>query len=70
MANQAAIRTALTWLGFSNQAATFITDAQELNDLDEYALLTDDEVENLCKVIRKPGGTIEYRMLVWQVSRL
>jgi hypothetical protein len=58
VANLAAIQSALTRLGFSNQAATFITDAQELNDLDEYALLTDDEVENLCKVIRKPGGTI------------
>jgi hypothetical protein len=43
-ANQAAIRSALTRLGFSNQAATFINEDQELNDLDEYALLTKDEV--------------------------
>jgi hypothetical protein len=30
-----------------------------MDDLDEFALLTDDEVENMCKVVRKPGGTIE-----------
>jgi hypothetical protein len=58
-ANQAAIRSALTRLGFSNQAATFINEDQEMDDLDEFALLTDDEVENMCKVVRKPGGTIE-----------
>jgi hypothetical protein len=56
-ANQAAIRSALTRLGFSNQAATFINEAQEMDALNEFALLTDDEVENMCKVIRNPGGT-------------
>ena len=53
-----ALRTALTRLGFSNQAATYITDVQQLDNLEEFRILTDSEVEDLCKTIRKPGGTI------------
>jgi hypothetical protein len=57
-ANLAAIRTAMERLGFSNAAAEFIVTEQNLDDLAEFALLTDAEVENLCKVIRRPGGVI------------
>jgi hypothetical protein len=54
----AAMRTAMIRLGFSNPAAHAIVDDQGIDTIPELALLTDDEVENLCKVIRRPGGTI------------
>ena len=47
-----AIRTALTCIGFAQQAADFITDAQDMNSLDEFKLMTDKEVESLCKVVQ------------------
>lgn len=58
MADLPALRTALTRIGFTNDAAVFITDAQGLGELAEFQILTDSEVENLCKVTRRPGGTI------------
>ena len=33
-------------------------DDQGMDDLAEFGLLTDTEVENLCKVVCRPGGTI------------
>jgi hypothetical protein len=56
--NAAALRNALVLLGFADAAARMMTDDQGMDDLVEFALLTDSEVENLCKVIRRPGGTI------------
>ena len=56
MADLVAIRTALTRLGFTAKAANMITNNQCMESLDEFALLTDDEVINLCKVVRRPGG--------------
>ena len=53
-----AVRAALGCLGFSNEAAVFIADAQQMNSLAEFETLKDEEVENLCKVTRRPGGTI------------
>jgi len=58
MAEPVAIRAALQRLGFTEAAATYITGDQNLDNLDEIALLTDDKVEGLCKVIRRPGGTV------------
>jgi len=46
-----AIQTALTCIGFSQQASVFITDAQDMNSLDEFKLMTKKEVESLCKVV-------------------
>lgn len=59
MAELAALRTALQRIGFSDQASAAITDAQGMDSLDEFRVLTDDEVEDLCKVVRRPGGTID-----------
>jgi len=53
-----AIRTVFTRLGFSVPAAQSIVDDQQINSLDEIRILRDSEVENLCKVIRCPGGTL------------
>ena len=59
-ANLAALRNALDRLGFSDEARTYITDVdgQGYSELSEFTQLTDEEVENLCKVTRRPGGTI------------
>ena len=45
-------------MAFSNEAAEFVTVAQGLNELEEFRLLKDEEVQSLCKVVRHPGGTI------------
>jgi hypothetical protein len=55
MAQIAAIRTAMTRIGFEVEAANLLTDDQGMNALEELALLTDEEVTNLCRVIRRPG---------------
>lgn len=52
------MRSALERLGFSADAATAVCDQQDIDELDELKVLTDKEVENLCKVVRRPGGTI------------
>jgi hypothetical protein len=54
-----ALRAALTHIGFNVQAARQITDTQDLNTLKEVKLLKDDEITNLCKVLRCPGGLIQ-----------
>ena len=54
----AELRHALVALGFQADAARVMIDDQGMEDLAELALLTDTEVENLCKVVRRPGGTI------------
>jgi hypothetical protein len=56
--NNAVMRGVMTRIGFSVPAAQALVDEQGMNELEEIRLLTDDEVENLCKVIRRPGGTI------------
>jgi hypothetical protein len=58
MAALAAMRTMFNRLGFTVAASQVIVDEQGLDTLDEIKLLTDDEIENLCKVLRRPGGTI------------
>ena len=58
MADVVALCAALARLGFSSKAAGFITDDQGLDTLDELQVLTNDEIESLCKVVRRPGGTV------------
>ena len=58
MADVVALCAALTCLGFSAKGAGFITNDQGLDTLDELKVLTNDEIESLCKVVRRPGGTI------------
>ena len=56
MADVVAHNAALTRLGFSAKAAGFFTDDQGLDTLDELKGLTNDEIERLCKAVRRPGG--------------
>ena len=58
MAQVAALRQAYVRLGFSNAAAHSITDDQQIDTVIELGLLQDDDIETLCKVVRRPGGTI------------
>ena len=58
MADVVALCAALTRLGFSAKAAGFITDDQGLDTLDERKVLTNDEIESICKVVWRPGGTV------------
>ena len=57
MADVVALHAALTRLGFSAKAAVFITNNQGLDTLDELKVLINDEIESLCKFVRRPGGT-------------
>ena len=56
--NNAVMRAAMTRIGFSEVAAQALVEEQGMDTLEEIKLLTDDEIESLCKVIRRPGGTI------------
>ena len=58
MAAVAAMRTLFTRIGFTLAAAQAIVDEQNLDSLAEVKLLTDDEIESLCKVLHRPGGTV------------
>ena len=58
MAQVAALRQAYVRLGFTNAAAHSITDEQQIDTVTELGLLLDDDVKRLCKVVRRPGGTI------------
>jgi hypothetical protein len=58
MAAIAAFRTSLRALGFSAAAATSITDDQEISSVDELKILMNADVVELCKALRRPGGTI------------
>lgn len=57
-AGAAAMRTALQRLGFSPAASASIVTDQAIESVDELSTLTDKEVENLCKVVRRPGGQV------------
>ena len=58
-AHLAAIRGAFTRLGFTPQAAVaLLVDEQGLDLLDEIGKLDDNSVSELCKTIRRPGGTV------------
>lgn len=54
----ASIRTALVRIGFLDAAALAIVEEQGINSLEEIRLLSDDEITNLGKLLRRPGGTI------------
>ena len=45
-------------VSFSEQAAQALVEEQGIATIEEIRLLSDDEIESLCKVIRRPGGTI------------
>ena len=54
----AAVRTALIRIGFVEAAAQALTEEQGMDSLDEIRLLSDEDIANLCKLIRRPGGVV------------
>ena len=50
------LRNAYVWIEFSTEATLVITDTQGIDCMQELKIFTDGEIENLCKVIRRPGG--------------
>lgn len=52
------IQAALQRIGFNAPSSREIVVNQGMDQLEEFKLLSDDEVSNLCKVIRRPGGTV------------
>ncbi|KAI2506147.1 hypothetical protein MHU86_8282 [Fragilaria crotonensis] len=56
--NNAVMRATLTRIGFSEAAAQAIVEDQGIDSLDEIKLMTDIEIESLCNIVRRPGGTI------------
>jgi hypothetical protein len=45
-------------LGLSTSAAHFVVNDQSINSLTILKRLSDDEIESLCRICRKPGGQI------------
>jgi hypothetical protein len=55
----AAVRTALVRIRFVEAAALALTEEQGLDSLDEIRILSDDDIANLCKLLRRPGGVVQ-----------
>eukprot|EP00978_Attheya_sp_CCMP212_P044354 scaffold307752_cov47-Attheya_sp.AAC.1 len=58
MADLVSTRQLLVRMRFTNAAAAIITDEQGIDELSEIKILTDSEIEGLCKVVRRPVGMI------------
>ena len=56
MAGVVAIRAMFERMGFSVAAASLLTDEQGIDSLTEVRSMEDANIENLCKVLRRPGG--------------
>ena len=55
-ANLVTLRAALVHVGTTAEVANEITATQGIDTIEELRMLTDDEVETLCRTIRRPGG--------------
>ena len=53
-----ALRIAYVGIGFFDEAALVITDKHIIDCMEELDILTDGEIKNICKVVRRPGGII------------
>ena len=54
----AAMRQVFKRCGFTTEASNAMEGVQAIDSIEELRLLKDSEIESLCKVIRRPGGTI------------
>ncbi|KAI2513671.1 hypothetical protein MHU86_811 [Fragilaria crotonensis] len=54
----AVMRATMTRIGFTEAAAQALVEEQGIDSLDEVRLMTDEEIESLCKVLRRPGGMV------------
>ena len=51
-----ALWSAYVRIGFSAETALVITDAQGIDCMEELEIITVGEIDNMCKVVRRPGG--------------
>ena len=51
-----ALQSAYGRVGFFAESDLVITDAQCIYLMEDIYILADGEIENICKVIRRPGG--------------
>jgi hypothetical protein len=58
MMDATTMRTAFTHFGCFLAAVRAIVDEQGIISIDELKILTDTEIENLCKEVRRPGGQV------------
>jgi hypothetical protein len=58
MADHAATRALLQRLRFTIAASTTIVNDQGIDSLAELEILSDEDAEGLCKVVRRPGGSV------------
>ena len=58
MAEAVAMNDMYLCLGFSVSTALVLRVDQGMDNLDELELLSDTEIEALCKLVRRPGGHI------------
>jgi hypothetical protein len=58
MAAVTTLRMMYSRMGFNVATATSITDNQDVNNLEELKILRHNEITNLCKGLRRPGGLI------------
>ena len=58
MATVNALHTMYSRMGLNAATATSIIDDQDFNSLEELKILRDDEITNLCRALRRPGGLI------------
>ena len=50
------LRSAYGRIGFPAESALVITDTKVIDSMEELDIITDGEINNLCKFIRRPGG--------------
>jgi hypothetical protein len=58
MAHLPEMRTMSGWLGLSTQAAHFMVHDQSIDSLAILTCISDDQIDKLCSICRKPGGMI------------
>ena len=51
-----ALQSAYGSIGFPTEAELVITDTKGLDRIKKLEIITDGEIENMCKIIRRPGG--------------
>jgi len=56
MASVVALRAMFERIGFTSAPATLLTDEQDIDSLIEIRNMEDANIENLCKILRRPGG--------------
>jgi len=63
------LHDALAEMGFAQPTINYMMTRQGMDSLEEFKILTNDEVESLCKVLRQPRGTTGNPLALTLASR-